>query len=133
MTARILAPFVPSWMAGASRQVPRLSHRTLPVKQITRRNLLRSPLEHPLRRHSLAVLLDWSERLDDDKAFLWSRIPWLSRLPLPWTALLELSRYGLMVLTADDHQLLSTLAAAVRVDERLSVQIFTWPWSPENG
>jgi len=132
MSARIVVPFVPSWMTAAGRQLRRLSGK-LPVAQITRQDLVNAPTRHPISTHSLALLLDRPGTLHGDKTFLTSRIPWLWQLPCPWTAILDLWRYGLVILTSDDHQIISTLAGTVSADERLIVQIFTCPWSPENG
>jgi len=131
MTARILAPFVPSWMAVAGRQLLQLSQGKMPVAQITRQDLLSAPTGHPISAHSLAVLLDQPGTFHDDEAFLSSRIPWLWQLPCPRTAILDLWRYGLVILTSNDHQIISTLAGTVSTDARLIVQIFTCPWSPK--
>jgi hypothetical protein len=100
MTARILAPLVPSWATVARTQLWRLSHGKLPVAQITRQDLLRAPTGHPISAHSLALLLDSPGRLQGDKAFLTSRIPWLWQLPCPWTAIFDLWRYGLSPCTS---------------------------------
>jgi hypothetical protein len=133
MTARVLTPFVPSWATVGGSQLRQLNQGKLPVAQINRQGLLSAPTGHPISTHSLALLLDRPGTLHGDKAFLTSRIPWLWQLPCPWTAILDLWRYGLVILTSDDHQIISMLAGTGSTDERLIVQIFSCPWSLASG
>jgi hypothetical protein len=99
------------------------------VKLITRAALRRAPLGEPIGLHSLALILEVQKSFSAVKLFLADRIPWLWRIPKPLLLVFELRKYGLAVLTADDHELVASLAASVATDTQLMAQVFTCPRS----
>jgi hypothetical protein len=125
LTGRVLTPSVPSWVG------PPAWMRTNPiaVKLITRAVLRRAPLGEPIGLHSLALILDVRESFSAVKLFLADRIPWLWRLPKPLLLVFELRKYGFAALTADDHELIDSLATSVATDAQLVAQVLTCPRS----